>query len=147
MGVPVQLAQIGRDYLGTSVNAMEAGKQAGLGAMMGFATGGVAGAIVGGIASAGGAIYNTIDSSMPQLQTSGVNGSFIANELSTILIAIHYVPVDEDIHHKGRPLCETRTINTLTGFVQCAEGDHDIPCFLAEKEKISNYLTEGFFWE
>ena len=147
LGVPVQLAQIGRDYLGTAVNAIDAGKQAALGAMTGFVGGGVAGAITGAIASAGSAIYNTIDASMPQLQTSGVNGSFIENELSTILIAIHYVIVDENISHKGRPLCENRTISNLTGFVQCAEGDHNIPCLYEEKKKISEYLIAGFYWE
>lgn len=147
IGVPIQIAQIGRDYLGLTTNAIEAGKSMATGAMIGGAVAGTAGAIIGALGTGGGAIYNTIDSAMPQLITSGVNGSFIETELSTILIAIHYVVVDEDIHHKGRPLCEMRQLNTLTGFILCAEGDIDISCYDNERKEIMQYLTEGFFWE
>lgn len=147
IGVPIQIAQIGRDYLGLTTNAIEAGKSMATGALIGGAVAGTAGAIIGALGTGGGAIYNTIDSAMPQMITSGVNGSFIETELSTILIAIHYVVVDEDIHHKGRPLCELRQINTLSGFILCAEGDIDISCFENEREEIKRYLTTGFFWE
>ena len=68
-------------------------------------------------------------------------------ELATILIAIHYVIVDEDITHKGRPLCEVRTLGSLSGFILCAEGDIDIACFDNERKLIRQYLTTGFFWE
>lgn len=147
LGVPIQLAQIGRDYLGMAVNAIDAGKSTMTGALLGGAVAGTAGAVVGALATGGRDIYNTIDSAMPQLQTSGINGSFITTELSTILIAIHYVIVDEDIHHKGRPLCEIRQISTLSGFILCADGDISISCFDEERNEIKRFLTTGFFWE
>ena len=146
IGVPIQLAQIGRDYLGTAVSALDAGRATISGALAG-SVGGLGGAIIGGLSAGAGGIYNTIDASMPQLQTSGINGSYIEIELATILIAIHFVVVDEDVHHMGRPLCEVRQLNTLTGYVLCSEGDIDISCYDAEKTKIRNYLTTGFFWE
>lgn len=147
LGVPIQLAQIGRDYLGVAVNAVDAIKSAGLGAAAGFITGGIPGAVAGGLITGAHGIYDTIQSSMPQLQTSGSNGSFIGAELSTVMTTIHYRIADENIAHKGRPLCANRTIKNLTGFIQCAEGDIDIPCFYEEKKRIGQYLTSGFYWE
>lgn len=147
IGVPIQLAQIGRDYLGMTVNAIEAGKQATTGALLGGAVAGVGGMIIGAIASGGSAIYDTINSAMPQMRTSGTNGSFIGNSLSTVLVIIHHKIVDENITHKGRPLCQLRTINTLSGFVMCADGEIDLDCYDAERRKISQFLMSGFFWE
>lgn len=147
IGVPLQLAQIGRDYLGMTVSAIDAGKKGAVGAIAGGAVAGIPGAIVGAIASGGGAIYDTIANSMPQLQTSGINGSYISIALSTVMIVIHFRVVDENIHHKGRPLCKLRQISSLSGFVMCAEGDIDLNAYDSERTKVSKFLVEGFFWE
>ena len=147
IGVPIQLAQIGRDYLGMTVSAIDAGKKGGAGAIAGGVVAGVPGAIIGAIASAGGAIYDTIANSMPQLQTSGVNGSYICTALSTVLIVIHFRVVDENVAHKGRPLCKLRQISTLSGFVMCAEGEIDLNAYDSERAEVSKFLVEGFFWE
>lgn len=147
LGVPIQLAQIGRDYLGTAVNVIDATKSAVGGAVAGGAVGGAVGAVLGAVAFGGRDIYNTLNAGMPQLQTSGVNGSFMTSILSTVLIAIHYVVVDENITHKGRPLYAMRTINTLSGFVLCADGEIDISCYDNERDKIAQFMTTGFFWE
>ena len=147
IGVPIQLAQIGRDYLGTAVSAIDTIKSGAIGAAAGFIAGGVAGAVGGALISGAHGIYDTINTSMPQLETSGVNGSFIGNELSTVLITIFFKVVDENITHKGRPLCQVRRIDTLSGFIQCAESDIDIPCFLEEKNRIGAFYVNGFFWE
>ena len=147
IGVPVQLAQIGRDYLGAVSTAIGAGGNIASGALTGAVTGGVAGAIIGGIASAGSGIYNVINSVMPQLETSGVNGSFIGNELSTFLISKFYTIVSEDITHRGRPYCNMARIDTLSGFILCAEGELDLDAYDSERQDIQQFLTEGFFWE
>lgn len=147
LGVPIQIAQIGRDYLGIAVNAIDTIKSAGIGAAAGFITGGIPGAIAGGLISGAHGIYDTINSAMPQLETSGSNGSFICSELSTTMTIINYVVVDENIAHKGRPLCASRQISNLSGFIQCAEGDISIPCFQEEKDRIGRFLVTGFYWE
>ena len=147
LGVPVQLAQVGVDYLGTVVSAVDAVKSAGIGALVGGATGGTVGAIAGGLITGAHGIYDTIESAMPQLMTSGTNGSFTGAFISTTLISVFYQITEENIEHKGRPLCEHRVINTLSGFVQCSEGDVNFSCFSDEKTRIGRYLTEGFFWE
>ena len=147
LGVPIQLAQVGVDYLGTAVHAIDAVRSAGIGALIGGATGGTAGAIAGGLITGAHGIYDTIDSAMPQMMTSGTNGSFAGVYVSTTLISVFFQITEENIEHKGRPLCEHRVINTLSGFIQCSEGDVNFSCFSAEKTRIGQFFTEGFFWE
>lgn len=139
LGVPIQLAQIGTDYLGTAATAISA-------------TAGTIGQALrldvgGAIATAATGIYNTIQAAMPQLETNGSNGTFLGPSNTTKLITICYNIVDEDITHKGRPLCEIRRIDTLSGFIMCAEGDMDLDVYEEERTAIKNYLTAGFFWE
>lgn len=145
LGVPIQLAQVGVDYLGTAVSAINTIPQIMGGAISGIASG--SGAIMGAIAGGASGIYNTLQSAMPQVETSGANGSFISPETRTELLEHFAKVVDEDIHHRGRPLCELRQLNTLSGFILCAEGDIDINCYDNERLAIKNYLTNGFFWE
>lgn len=147
LGTPIQIAQIGVDYLGTVNTAMgsvgDVLQGASMGGMIGGPVGAGVGAIIGGLAGIG----NSIAAALPQMQTNGANGSFINMALSTVLITQFFIPVDEDIHHKGRPLCEIRKINTLSGYVLCAEGDIDLTGYDYERKEINRYLTSGFFWE
>lgn len=145
LGVPIQIAQVGTDYLGTAVSAINTIPQIMGGAISGIASG--KGAIMGAIAGGASGIYNTLQSAMPQMETSGQNGSFLAPVNNTHVIEQFYKIVDEDIAHRGRPLCELRQLNTLSGFILCAEGEIDISCYDNERKEIVRYLTEGFFWE
>lgn len=161
LGVPIQIAQIGVDYLGTAVNLIDTAKHAVGGALAGGLLGGgtglaipgmgavgsLGGAVAGAILSSAGSIYNTIESAMPQMRTSGTNGSFISADISTVLISQFFVITDEDITHKGRPLYAKRIIKNLSGFIQCADGDIQFPCMIAEKRIIGEHFTTGFFWE
>ena len=145
IGVPIQIAQVGTDYLGTAVSAINTIPQIMGGAISGIASG--TGAIMGAIAGGASGIYNTLQSAMPQVETSGQNGSFLAPVNNTHVVEQFYKIVDEDISHRGRPLCEIRTLNTLSGFILCAEGDMDISCYDNERKEITRFLTTGFFWE
>lgn len=145
IGVPIQIAQVGTDYLGTAVSAINTIPQIMGGAISGIASG--KGAIMGAIAGGASGIYNTLQSVMPQVETGGQNGSFLAPVNNTHVVEQFYKIVDEDISHRGRPLCEIRTINTLSGFILCAEGDMDISCYDNERKEITRFLTTGFFWE
>ena len=145
LGVHIQIAQVGTDYLGTAVSAINTIPQIMGGAVSGIASG--KGAIMGAIAGGASGIYNTLQSVMPQVETSGQNGSFLAPVNNTHVIEQFYKIVDEDIAHRGRPLCELRQLNTLSGFILCAEGEIDISCYDNERKEIVRYLTEGFFWE
>lgn len=147
IGVPIQIAQVGTDYLGTISNALSSVSNGIAGGVHGLLTSGPVGAITGAVASVSSGIYNTIDSAMPQLVTSGANGSFANSQFSTVLIIIHFRIAEEDLHHKGRPLCDTRQLQNLSGFVMCAEGEIELNCLDEERRMIAEYLTSGFFME
>ena len=147
LAVPIQLAQIATDYLGVAVSAIGTVKSGLSGAIAGALTGGAAGALTGAVVSAASGIYNTIDSAMPQMATSGANGSFIAPATLTHVISEFFQIADENIHHKGRPLCAIRQISTLSGYIMCADADLDLNCYDSERTEIGNYLVSGFYWE
>lgn len=139
LAVPIQIAQVGTDYLGTAASAINTAHSI----IGGAFSGGITGAIAGGASG----IYNTLQSAMPQVETGGTNGSFLAPATRTCLLEHFYKIVDEDIDHRGRPLCELRRINTLSGFILCADGELDLNCFDDERTAINRFLTTGFFWE
>ena len=147
LGVPIQLAQIGVDYMGTAVSAFNTVGSAIGGAIAGGASAGGVGAIGGFIGGVANGIYNTIQSAMPQMETSGSNGSFITCSVDTKILNHFYRIAEEDIHHKGRPVCSIMTIHALTGFIQCADPDVDIACYEQERKAIGNHLISGFFYE
>lgn len=147
IGTPIQIAQVGVDYLGSAITAANAVNNTISSTFGGFLTGGIAGAVSGAIAGAATGVYNVLDASTPQLVTGGANGSFVTSQLSTQMVTQFYRIAEENISHKGRPLCSNRTINSLSGFIMCAEGDLDISCFEEERKRISNYLVSGFYWE
>lgn len=139
LGVPIQIAQIGLDYITAGAHTVSSAANT----VSRFMTGDVA----GGIATAATGIANAIAESMPQLETSGTNGSFIAPVTQTHFVEQFYQIVDEDIGHRGRPLCELKRIDTLSGFILCAEGELDLDVYEDERRQITRYLTSGFFWE
>ena len=139
LAVPIQLAQVGVDHLGVAVSAIDTAA--------GMASSFLHFDPAGAISKAANGVYNTINASMPQMETGGSNGSFIGAYTEAHLITHYYKIVDEDINHKGRPLCEIRQLNTLSGYVLCADGETDIPCTEEERRIIAGYLTSGLFWE
>lgn len=142
LGVPIQLAQMTPDYLGGIQSAMQAG--ASIGTAM--ATGApLAGDLA--LAMSLPTIGNAINHLMPQVNSEGVNGSFSAMAIKPILTAIHLAVVDEDNTEMGKPLCEVKTLSSLSGFIKCGEATVDFACFDTEKKAILNYLLTGFFME
>ena len=147
LGVPVQIAQIGTDYLGTVTTAVSSVGSTFSSAMMGTVSGGIVGGVMGAISGVASGIYNTLQASMPQLETNGANGSPLSCYNRTKMVTHFYRIVDEDIAHKGRPLCELRRIDTMIGFILCADGEIDMDCYDSERTEIVKFLTSGFFWE
>ena len=131
-GVPIQLAQVLSDYSG-AVNTLS-----------GAASGGIAGAVRGII---GATVQSAVASQAPKVSTNGANGSFVNFALEPNLVVEHMLLVDEDNADLGRPLMETRTINTLPGYLKCAEAHFSGSCFDAEKDAVNNFMVNGFFYE
>jgi hypothetical protein len=91
---------------------------------------------------------NAVLSSSGVCKTQGSNGSLAQFELQHILTCYYFriSPVDPD--HYGWPLCQKRKINTLSGFVLCAnEGDFVSACTPAERQAIIGAMLGGFYYE
>lgn len=63
------------------------------------------------------------------------------------IFATFYEPTADNHEEKGYPVCQTLTVNTLNGFIMCAEPDIELSCTEAERLKVGAYLTGGFYYE
>ena len=148
VGVPVQIAQVASDMLGAGVTALNGIANTVSGGVSGFLSGGLAGGLVGAIGKGAEALYNTIQTAMPQISTSALNGSFAGIVDNTACLVSKFFRIaDPDDEHRGRPLCQEGTIGSYSGFVQCAEGDISISGTAEERNTISSYMVSGFFYE
>lgn len=112
-----------------------------------------------GVASAIGAAYSdnyvgaaaalgsALDAMGRPSKESGGSGGMAAILGDFYIYARITSPVDDDITELGRPLCEVRTLNTLSGYIQCKDGDVQAPASQAELAQIETFLTGGFFYE
>ena len=55
--------------------------------------------------------------------------------------------VDEDLAHRGRPLCAVRRLDTLPGYQLCTDTDLQLPCTRTEMDAIRGYLESGYYFE
>ena len=131
IGVPIQISQVMTDYLSTLQN--------GVGALSNLFTGNIGGVFNN--------IVSGVQNSMPKVSSMGANGSLIEIITPPYLIVEHYQVVDENLAEFGRPLCNTRTISTLSGYIQCGEDDLSFSGTKSENEEINRNLKEGFFYE
>ena len=131
IGVPIQISQVLTDYMSTL--------NSGVGAISSLFSGNIAGIF--------GNIISGVQNSMPKVSSLGANGSLIEIITPPYLIVEHMQVVDENLAEFGRPLCNTRTISTLSGYIQCGEADHSFSGTKSENEEINRNLKEGFFYE
>ena len=94
-----------------------------------------------------GAIGSAVSASSPTGYSSGTAGGGAALEGICRLIYRVLEHTDVDVTEAGRPLCLDVAINTLSGFVQCRDGDISAPGTAAELAQIESFLTGGFFYE
>ena len=161
IGVDIQLAQVGTDYLGTQTtvvrdNAGFIGDVAGalsnidLSSFESAALSGFSSGIQAGISYKvyeASALNNYLKAKAPQLLTSGSNGSFIGLAQNNYLCSTFYKIVDEDNPQLGRPLCKIRTISNIPGFIMVRNPDVSLACFEVERSLITQFLQSGFFYE
>jgi hypothetical protein len=84
---------------------------------------------------------------MPQVQSSGSNGSKVSYIQTPNIVTEFRTIVDEDNITIGRPLCAVRTISSIPGFIQCENVDIDISGSPAEKSAVISFMEGGFFYE
>ena len=93
----------------------------------------------------GGDVFTT--SGTPTVSSTGANGSLLVTLTPAFIEQEHILLTDEDLADYGRPLDQVKTINTLSGYVKCAEAHPALPITKAENDKITEYMLNGFFYE
>ena len=138
IGVPISLSQVTRDYIGAVSNVASA---------VGSAITGVATAnplaVIGVVSGVG----NAVEALQPRSNTIGTTGSYAGLNGDFKLDHQFFRPVNADNTHNGRPLCEVRKINTLSGFIIVQDGDVAINGTSTEDQQIRSYLESGFYYE
>lgn len=93
-----------------------------------------------------GAIGNAILSVSPRGFSAGTAGGGGALEGVGHVYwrVLDHIQVDQT--EAGRPLCQYRTLGSLSGFIQCRDGDIAAPATAAELAELESYMTGGFFY-
>lgn len=132
IGVPVQLAQMSPNMFGAFQQALGS---------TGFAW---ADTIINTLGSIGNAL---IAKELP-MQTTGNTGGFMAGYYPIRLVGMFHGIVEQNNAEFGRPLCKTKQLSTIPGFMILAHGDFaGTPCLSYEIDEINSYFTSGFFYE
>lgn len=103
----------------------------------------------GAIAGVTSGIVGFAEASAPKATGGGYSGSMahIKAGGGRALFSWYWtVPelADDEI---GRPLMQVKTISSLSGYVQCADGELDTAARPDEYRQIQQFLTGGFFYE
>lgn len=138
IGVPIQLSQVMKDYLGAA--------QSGFNGIVGTISSALSGNIAGAISSAGNGIANGVRAMQPRSSSVSGNGSFAHLKNRPRLYHQFMIPVDEDNEHCGRPLCQIRRVSSLPGYLLIKDAEIDINGFTGEAEAVRAYLEGGFFY-
>lgn len=119
----------------------------------------------GALSSAGALIGTGMSGNIVGLATNGLN--LIGNALSPtpsvlgsnsdvsqlfacsriVITKITKETLGESIATNGKPLYQSRTLNTLSGYIKCAGASINIDGFKSERDKINSYLNSGFYYE
>ena len=143
MGVEVQLSQLTVDVIGgvTSI----------AGAIGDSITAVSKGKIAGAVGSIASGIGNAINSMLPQLSTSGARGSFLAYSLGTPQLHGLFVDVVEsDVNKYGAPLCQNKTLSTLSGYTLCSNAVVNYSTYAplaVEADEVNSLLNTGVYIE
>ena len=108
------------------------------------------GQIAGGILGAGASIADIATALVPSIGGSAgatFGGAKALTGKATLIYQSTYF-ADENNSEFGKPLCDTRQISTIPGFVMCQNGDSYLQgAYKSEIDEVNEYLTGGFFYE
>lgn len=141
IGVDINLSQVLRNPLDSSTSY----NNGALNAAGNIATG----KVLSGVST----FFQTMDSytrlKYPTVSGKGTAGSFISyfDDYSVYITAKFCEIVDENLAEIGRPLCQTKQINTLSGYILCQGADCQITGTQEEAEKVNGYMNTGFYYE
>ena len=136
-GVPVQIAQIGQNYLNMALTSVNGAANVAKNLFN----------PVGAITAGANMIGDMINASMPEFATSGSNGT-VANFTSAPTLYAKFLPVvSDDNDDRGRPYCKKVQLSTVPGYQVIADPDLAIAGTSEENREIKNYLAGGYFYE
>lgn len=149
VGVDINLSQVYKDAL-----SYEAATTAGIfgsvaaGAALGASSNPLE-SLAKGLGFASSAVQDMTRLSYPVVKGIGDSGSFLAmfDSYNLYMISKFLYIVDENLAEIGRPLCQAKQINTLSGFILCQLADAQISGTADEAQLINSYLNTGFFYE
>lgn len=133
---PFPLAQVSVDAMGAMQSAITAAA-----GVQGYSDGSVT---QEGMANG---ILSFANSCLPQVQRSGAQGTMTGIFGNFIAVSEFLDVVDDDLTQRGRPLCQRKTINTLTGYILVSDPDIAITGTAEECKRIKDYMAGGFFYE
>lgn len=146
LGMDVGLAQQTQNLLGAAGGALSAGISAGsglAGLLMGSGS-----MFVSGLAGAASGIANAVASFAPDVQALAGHPSIISGDIAPVDQVTLTFPANDDLADRGRPLCEVRTLNTLQGYVLCANAHMAVSNMLGdERRAIESALNSGIYLE
>lgn len=149
VGVPVQMSQVSRDYVGGITSALSGAAGIAGGIAGGIATGGAMGVVTGGsgVASGLASIGDAVKALTPRAESVGSGGSYTQLLKDWRLDAQFFHIVDEDNAHNGRPYCKLARPSDLGGYMLIRDGDVAITGTSAEDSTLRAYLQGGFYYE
>ena len=92
-------------------------------------------------------LIDALKSAMPKqtiLNSSGAIGGYL---MPMVLSETYYRQTDMDNTDRGRPLCQVKTLNTLSGYTVCSNAHVSIPGTDEESDAVTGFLNGGFFYE
>lgn len=131
VGVPIQISQMSQDV-------------AGFGSAVASGAASLLSLDIGGLFNS---IGDAVSSALPQLSTTGKNGSGSAYMFNPSVECEFFQVVEEDREHRGRPLMKRRKISDLGGYIVCSDTEVDIPCTSREIDSVKSKMDAGFYYE
>lgn len=122
----------------------------GVGGLLGNAIGAAAGGVLGALTNfigVGSGILDAAGSVTATVQQSGGMSGCVGMDEPLILQLKYQNVVQDNAEDHGRPLMAFRTINSLSGFVQCEGAHFEGICTQTEQSMIDGALNGGFFYE
>lgn len=92
-------------------------------------------------------VASAVLSQVGTITTTGSVGSAIGILPEAKLTETFWLVSDSAAADRGRPLCQLKGINTLTGYIQVLDGEFPIPCTDQELRAIKTFTEGGFFYE
>lgn len=141
VGVPVQLGQVSSNISGAIGGTVQS-------VINGIATAGKLGNAAGWAIAGLGAISSATGNVFPKTQMVGMNAGIALYEIRPYVQITMLDIVEESIQENGRPLCKTKTISSLAGYIKTMNADIVLNGATdAEQERVRGIMNGGFFYE